>query len=430
MNPSPSKVKNVNTHRDTLTLELTDGRIQNVLGHDLLIRNQRLLKRTVLYGFTLGLSLLALCQAGQAQNRRGSSSTATKSVDNVALFYAAKENDVEKARGLLAAGANLNARAGVVGSQINPFANLTPLHVAAEFDSKDVARLLMDRGADLKAKNLGGETPLHIAAKGRDTSMAMLLLDHGADPNAADVDGNTPLMNAVGASRLGDTGMVELLVSRGANVNARNRDRETPLFIATEFASGDESAVVSYLLAHGADANAQTNRGETSLSLATKRKNSTVAELLRANGAKLSDVPSYADLEDAADTGNVAKLQELLAKLPDRRLVNWRNENGAGLLWGAAAQNRPEVVRVLLENGAGPNLATTRGETPLHEAASHSATASAAEQVKAVEIATMLLENGADVNAKTTDGITPLKYAQVNHQDRMVDLLKQHGGHE
>jgi ankyrin repeat protein len=382
--------------------------------------------RALLCGLVLGFSFLTPRAVPQPQTGRASP-TRTGGADNIELFYAAKDNDIQKARSLIAAGANVNARAGVSygPDHPSPYANLTPLHVAASNNSKDVASLLLDRGADPNARDLGGETPLHLAARLRDTSIALLLLSRGADVNARDSDGYTPLMKAAG--EFSDEGMVTLLVSRGANVNAKNGTGETALFVAT---LNTESSSVEFLLAHGADPNAQTDRGETALSVATKRKYDDISALLRSHGAKLSNIPSYADLEDAADAGDAARLQDLLANVPDRNLVNWRNENGAGLLWGAAAQNRPEVVKLLLENGADPNLATNSGETPLHEAASHMAGSPAAEQEKAVEIATMLLEKGANVNAKTRDGVTPLTFARVNEQHKMIDLLQQHGGRE
>jgi ankyrin repeat protein len=76
-----------------------------------------------------------------------------------------------------------------------PVSGVTLLHLALEFDDIDVARWLIDRGADVNARAIGdgaaGHTPLFhtvvslAAGMGHyDDSKARLLLDHGADPNA------------------------------------------------------------------------------------------------------------------------------------------------------------------------------------------------------------------------------------------------------
>ena len=78
-----------------------------------------------------------------------------------------------------------------------PVSGGTLLHLALEFDDIDVARWLIERGADVNARaaidaeGFEGHTPLFhtvvnlAAAMGReDDSKARLLLDHGADPNA------------------------------------------------------------------------------------------------------------------------------------------------------------------------------------------------------------------------------------------------------
>ena len=73
-----------------------------------------------------------------------------------------------------------------------PVSGVTLLHLALEFDDIDVARWLIERGADVNARATGdGHTPLfHTVvnlASGMghyDDSKARLLLDHGADPNA------------------------------------------------------------------------------------------------------------------------------------------------------------------------------------------------------------------------------------------------------
>jgi ankyrin repeat protein len=73
-----------------------------------------------------------------------------------------------------------------------PVSGVTLLHLALEFDDIDVARWLIERGANVNARATGdGHTPLfHTVvnlASGMghyDDSKARLLLDHGADPNA------------------------------------------------------------------------------------------------------------------------------------------------------------------------------------------------------------------------------------------------------
>ncbi len=75
-----------------------------------------------------------------------------------------------------------------------PVSGGTLLHLALEFDDIDVARWLIERGADVNARatvdaeGFGGHTPLFhtvvTLAYARDDSRARLLLDHGADPNA------------------------------------------------------------------------------------------------------------------------------------------------------------------------------------------------------------------------------------------------------
>jgi ankyrin repeat protein len=75
-----------------------------------------------------------------------------------------------------------------------PVSGGTLLHLALEFDDLDVARWLIERGADVNARAIDGaqgstgHTPLfHTVATlaySRDDSGALLLLDHGADPNA------------------------------------------------------------------------------------------------------------------------------------------------------------------------------------------------------------------------------------------------------
>ena len=78
-----------------------------------------------------------------------------------------------------------------------PLAGTTLLHICVDFDEIEIARWLIDHGADVNAKaevdaGFGGHTPLfgcvvsqaYMCGLQRDAAFARLLLDHGADPNA------------------------------------------------------------------------------------------------------------------------------------------------------------------------------------------------------------------------------------------------------
>ncbi len=96
----------------------------------------------------------------------------------------------------------------------------TPLHLAAFFGREDVARLLLERGAEVNARSRSerfarANTPLHAAAANRQTAVAEMLIARGADVNAQDGHGFTPL--ALAASSRNDT-LVILLLEKGAQV--------------------------------------------------------------------------------------------------------------------------------------------------------------------------------------------------------------------
>ena len=94
-----------------------------------------------------------------------------------------------------------------------------PLGLASFFGNADAARVLLDHGADVNSasRNQMKVMPLHSAAAAQNPDVryeiAKLLLDAGADPNARQQDEYTPLM---AADQHGDPRLRELLVSHGA----------------------------------------------------------------------------------------------------------------------------------------------------------------------------------------------------------------------
>jgi ankyrin repeat protein len=116
----------------------------------------------------------------------------------------------------------------------------TALHFPAFFGGMECARVLLDRGANVDAHGRGWMTgtPLNSAAAGRHADVARLLLERGADPNARQGSGWTPLHSA---AHNGDPDMVTLLLAHGANPSATNDDGATVRSMAEE--SGNDDVV-------------------------------------------------------------------------------------------------------------------------------------------------------------------------------------------
>jgi hypothetical protein len=124
----------------------------------------------------------------------------------------------------------------------------TPLMHAAAIGSLDAMRLLLDRGADVNAKNAAGATALMWAAT--DLAKVRLLLDRGADVNVASSLGHTALELA--AMSDGSAEIVRLLLSHGADPKAVDKGKMSVLAAA----AGNDVGSVRQLIDAGADVNA------------------------------------------------------------------------------------------------------------------------------------------------------------------------------
>ncbi len=122
-------------------------------------------------------------------------------------------------------------------------------------------------------------------------------------------------------------------------------------------------------------------------------------------------------LYEAAAVGDTAKVEDALAANPD--LLNAFAPDGFTALGLASFFGHPDVVDLLLERGADPNIAS---QNTLHVMPLHSAVAA-----RHVDIARELLSEGAEPNAKQQDGFTPLHEAAQNGQAEMIELLLAYG---
>ena len=157
------------------------------------------------------------------------------------LFAAIEKNDIQKVRYLLSISTDVNAK--------DPYASMTPLMMAAYDGYTEIARLLIEKGADVNARG------------GVDMDM-------------------TPLIYAASQDRVD---MVKLLLDKGANVDTKTQYGWTPLFFA---ASRGRVDIAKLLIDKGADVNAKLPTGETALAEAEKQGNSDMVKLLRQAGAK------------------------------------------------------------------------------------------------------------------------------------------------
>ena len=109
-----------------------------------------------------------------------------------------------------------------------------PLGLAIFFGRPDVARFLIERGADVNAAAANAQrvAPLHAAAAVQDRATLQLLLERGADPNARQQADYTPLH---GAASRGDVEAAKLLLAHGAVRDARASDGLTPADVARKY---------------------------------------------------------------------------------------------------------------------------------------------------------------------------------------------------
>ena len=237
-------------------------------------------------------------------------------------------------------------------SEHPPQARATHLHYAAFCGMHEVvASLIVGQSQDLDARSFSKkETSLHVASRHGHADVARLLLEHGADAEVQDNDKCTPLLLA---SRHDYVEVVRVLLKYGANREARDSSVSTPLLLASGHGYAEVTRV---LLEHRADSEARDENGWSSLEGAAAEGHVGVARVLLEHGAdaKARDKFKVTPLHIASSHGQLAVARVLLERGADVKANN--KDNQTSLHWA----HGEDVPRFLLEQGADANALDIR----------------------------------------------------------------------
>ncbi|PNH03326.1 Serine/threonine-protein phosphatase 6 regulatory ankyrin repeat subunit A [Tetrabaena socialis] len=376
---------------------------------------------------------------------------------NTALHCASWKGHTAVVKALLQAGAALEP-----GDKYG----MTALHCASHKGHEEVAEALLLAGADPEAKDPKGKTPMEWATEARATKVVAvleaakarqqtkpsqradlavrraknadeealvvaakegalpevlrLLSDPAANPNVQDADGNTALHCA---SWKGHTAVVKALLQAGAALEPGDKYGMTALHCASH--KGHEEVAEALLLA-GADPEAKDPKGKTPMEWATEARATKVVAVLEAAKARQQTKPSQradlavrraknADEEALVVAAKEGALPEVLRLLSDPAAnPNVQDAGCSTALHCASWKGHKVVVEALLQAGAALEAADGYGMTALHCASfkGHE------------EVVEALLLAGAALEAKDAEGKTPVMRAEEAREERVVALLK------
>lgn len=138
----------------------------------------------------MNLVLMAIILPACSQNSKDPNNATTVEIPEMDIHAAVLSNKLEVVRQHIEAGTDLD--------QKEPFGGSTPLISAATFGKTEIAKTLIDAGANLTIANSDGSTPLHSAAFFCRVEIVQMLIDAKADKTIRNKYGATPRETVMG----------------------------------------------------------------------------------------------------------------------------------------------------------------------------------------------------------------------------------------
>ena len=302
----------------------------------------------------------------------------------------------------------------------------TPLYYAADKGHYEVAKLLLDWGADPNIQCTMSpwyKTPLSCAMRNEQLALVIFLLEKNADPNIRGGPRRWTVLHH--AAKKGYMELAKLLLQKNANLDIQEDCvgcSSTPLHYAMK---NGHLKLAKLLIDNNADPGLRDEGieyGSMPLHYAAKNGYLELVELLLQKNVdpNIQDGVGYGStpLHHAAESGHLELVKLLLEKGADPNIQDCRGY-GSTPLHHAAENGHLELVKLLLKKGADPNIQVDGvgcGSTALHYATRDGH----------LELVKVLLDNNANPNLQDGSfgcGLTPLQYAVKNGYLELVDLL-------
>ena len=295
--------------------------------------------------------------------------------------------------------------------------NTSSLHIAVKKSALNLARLLLQKGANPNLKDFSGYTPLHMAVVYEIEAMVRLLLSWGADTEMKEMRGSTPIQ--IASSRGGNESILLLLIDKGANIETRDSKGQTPLGNAI---GSDSQSLAQKLIRHGADVNAKVNKsdmGGTLLFQAVSSRNQWAVNMLLENGANPQAVDGMGRqvLYYAVERSQESMVKVLL----DHGGVKYVTIPPIlkTMVHLAVSRGNLTIIEMILKAGADTNEKDCWGNAPLHDLIGQGPT----DLAQISQIFGLLLEYGAQVNTRNNSDNTPLHLALTSCRTDVVQML-------